>query len=282
MRAGTRLRTRRWSSFAGSSSSVDVGLTGKRALVTGASKGIGLAIVQGLVAEGATVVAGARHSSVELDRLVAAGSVEFAAADLSTRGGPAALVDAALAGGPLDVVVNNAGAVTPRLAGFAAIGDEDWAATFELTFFAAVRTTRAALPGMVERGSGTIVSVCSVNAFLPDPAVLDYSAAKAALANFSKSLSKEFGPAGIRVNTVSPGPVTTDLWLGEDGVAATVGGAQSVDPHDVAANQAAQAPSGRFTSAAEVADLVVLLAGERAANVTGADFVIDGGLVTTL
>src|SRR5436190_7571460 len=282
MRAGTRLPTRRWSSFAGSSSPVDLGLTGKRALVTGASKGIGLAIVQGLVAEGATVVAGARHSSVELDRLVAAGTVEFVAADLSTRGGPAALVDAALAGGPLDVVVNNAGAVKPRLAGFGAISDDDWAATFELTLFAAVRTTRAALPGMIERGSGTIVTVCSVNAFLPDPAVLDYSAAKAALANFSKSLSKEVGPAGIRVNTVSPGPVTTDLWLGDDGVAATVGGAESVDPRDVAAQQAAQAPSGRFTSAAEVADLVVLLAGERTANVTGADFVVDGGLVTTL
>src|SRR3954453_831775 len=282
MRAGTRLRTRRWSSFAGSSSSVDVGLTGKRALVTGASKGIGLAIVQGLVAEGATVVAGARHSSVELDRLVAAGSVEFVPADLSTRGGPAALVDAALAGGPLDGVVNNAGAVKPRLAGFGAISDDDWAATFELTLFAAGGTTRAALPGMIERGSGTIVTVCSVNAFLPDPAVLDYSAAKAALANFSKSLSKEIGPRGIRVNTVSPGPVATDLWMGDHGVASAVSGASGAKAEDVAAGQAAQASTGRFTTPAEVADLVVLLAGERAANVTGADFVIDGGLVTTL
>src|SRR3954452_24426274 len=244
MRAGPRLPTRRWSSFAGSSSSVDLGLTGKRVLVTGASKGIGLAIVQGLVAEGATVVAGARHSSVELDRLVAAGTVEFVAADLSTRGGPAALVDAALAGGPLDVGVDNAGAVKPRLAGFAAISDDDWAATFELTLFAGVRTTRAALPGMVARGSGTIVTVCSVNAFLPDPAVLDYSAAKAALANFSKSLSKEVGPAGIRVNTVSPGPVSTGLWLGDRGMAATVAAGTGGAAGDVAEQVAGQAPMG--------------------------------------
>src|SRR3954466_9103992 len=249
---------------------MDLGLTGKRALVTGASKGIGLAVARALVAEGASVVAGARTTPVA----VGDGPVEYFQVDLSTRSGPAELVDAALRGGPLDVVVNNVGGVTPRLGGFGAITDDDWAATFELTFFAALRTTRAALPVMLERGSGTIVTICSVNAFLPDPGVIDYSAAKAALANFSKSLSKEVGPAGIRVNTVSPGPVTTDLWLGDDGVAATVGGAESVDPRDVAAQQAAQAPSGRFTSAAEVADLVVLLAGERAANVTGADFVV--------
>src|SRR4051794_10832027 len=257
---------------------MDLGLSGKRALVTGASKGIGLAIARALVVEGATVVAGARTAPGGGDDA----SVEYVPVDLSKPTGPSELVEAALRGGPLDVLVNNVGAVSPRLDGFGAITDDQWARTFELTFFAAVRTTRAALPGMLERGSGTIVTVCSVNAFLPDPGVIDYSAAKAALANFSKSLSKEVGPRGIRVNTVSPGPVTTDLWLGEHGVAATVGGSSDAKPEDVAAQQAEQAPTGRFTTAHEVADLVVLLAGERAANVTGADFVIDGGLVTTI
>ena len=104
------------------------------------------------------------------------------------------------------MLVNNVGAVTPRLDGFLTVTDEQWIDSLKLEFMAAVRTTRAALPQMLEAGQGAIVNTCSVNAFLPDPAVIDYSAAKAALANFSKALSKEVGPRGIRVNTVSPGP----------------------------------------------------------------------------
>jgi NAD(P)-dependent dehydrogenase (short-subunit alcohol dehydrogenase family) len=261
---------------------MDLGLDGKRALVTGASKGIGLAIVRALRDEGARVVAGARGTSAELDALLADGQVEAVAVDLSSVDGPAELVAAALASGPLDILVNNVGAVTPRLHGFLAVTDDDWLASLDLTFMSAVRTTRAVLPGMLAAGAGTIVTVCSVNSFLPDPGVIDYSAAKAALANFSKSLSKEVGPQGIRVNTVSPGPVTTGLWLGDHGVAATVAGASGADAAEVVRQQAGAAPTGRFTDAAEVADLVVFLAGGRAGNVTGADFVIDGGLITTL
>ena len=261
---------------------VELGLNGKRALVTGASKGIGLAIAQALVDEGASVVAGSRTTTAELDRLVRAGTVQAVPVDLASPTGPAALVDAALASGPLDILVNNVGAVTPRLDGFAAITDDDWLSTLTLTFLAAVRTTRAVLPAMIAAGRGTIVTVCSVNAFLPDPSVIDYCAAKAALANFSKALSKEVGPNGIRVNTVSPGPVSTDLWLGDHGVASTVGTAQDVAADEIVRAQEQQAATGRFTSPAEVADLVVLLASDRAGNVTGSDFVIDGGLVTTL
>ena len=180
------------------------------------------------------------------------------------------------------MLVNNVGTVTPRLEGFLSVTDEQWLQSWTLTFMAAVRTTRAALPGMLEVGRGTIVNTCSVNSFLPDPAVIDYCAAKAALANFSKALSKEVGPNGIRVNTVSPGPVSTALWLGDHGVAATVAGAQGGDPAAVAEQQAKEAATGRFTDPQEVAELVILLAGDRAGNVTGADFVIDGGLVQTL
>jgi NAD(P)-dependent dehydrogenase (short-subunit alcohol dehydrogenase family) len=261
---------------------MELGLNGRRAVVTGASKGIGLAVVKALVDEGVSVVAGARTTTTELDRLVQAGTVQAVHVDLASSTGPAALVDSALAAGPLDIVVNNVGAVTPRLDGFVGISDTEWMSTLTLTFLAAVRTTRAALPAMVAAGKGAIVTVCSVNAFLPDPAVIDYCAAKAALANFSKALSKEVGPHGIRVNTVSPGPVSTDLWLGDHGVAATVGGAQGIAADEIVQGQEHQAATGRFTSPAEVADLVVLLATDRTANVTGADFVVDGGLVTTL
>jgi NAD(P)-dependent dehydrogenase (short-subunit alcohol dehydrogenase family) len=138
---------------------------------------------------------------------------------------------------------------------------------------------------MVERGSGTIVTISSVNAFLPDPAIIDYTTAKAALTNFSKALSKEVGPKGIRVNTVSPGPVETPLWLGPQGLAAKVAEKSGVDP-ETARKQIIESQgglaTGRFTRPEEVADLVLLLASGRAGNVTGSDFVIDGGLIKTL
>jgi NAD(P)-dependent dehydrogenase (short-subunit alcohol dehydrogenase family) len=262
---------------------MDLHLSGKAALVTGASKGIGLAIVQALVTEGASVVAGARTMTPALTALADTGRVHPVNVDLSTADGPAALVEAgaALLGGRLDILVNNVGGVQPRTAGFLSVTDEDWLHTFTLNFLSAVRTTRAALPALIENG-GSIVTINSVNASLPDPLVIDYSAAKAALANFSKSLSKEVGPLGVRVNTISPGPVETDLWLGAGGVAETVGGANNLHPMEVAKGAVSGTATGRFTRPEEVADLVLLLAGGRATNVTGSDIVIDGGLITTL
>ncbi|WP_028068088.1 SDR family oxidoreductase [Solirubrobacter soli] len=254
---------------------MDMHLTGKQAIVTGASKGIGLAIVEALLDEGVAVVAAARH----VEGLP--GEVHGVAVDLSSEQGATELVAAAkqVFDGGLDVLVNNVGGVAPRLGGFRSVSDEEWIATLALDFLSAVRVTRGALDLLEARGGGTIVSVNSVNATLADPLVIDYCSAKAALASFSKSLAKEVAPLGIRVNTVSPGPVATDLWLGAGGVAATV--AQGGDASAVAAGAAAQSPTGRFTEPAEVADLVVLLASGRAGNVTGADFVIDGGLIPT-
>jgi NAD(P)-dependent dehydrogenase (short-subunit alcohol dehydrogenase family) len=261
---------------------MDLGLTDKIAVVTGAGKGIGLAVTRALVDEGARVVAGSREISKELGALVETGRVRALALDLATADGPAELVAAAADLGGPDVLVNNVGAVAPRLNGFLEVTDEQWLTSLTLNLMVAVRTTRAALPAMLAAGRGAIVTISSVNAFLPDPTVVDYSAAKAALTNFSKALSKEVGPRGIRVNTISPGPVATDLWLGDGGVAATVGKATGNDPAAVAASAVAGAATGRFTRPDQVADLAVLLAGERAGNVTGADFVIDGGLVTTI
>src|SRR5579863_2958538 len=210
---------------------MDLHLNGKTAIVTGASRGIGLAITRGLVAEGVHVTAGALKSSAELDELAGAGQVRVVEVDLAEPGGPTRLV--AAAGDRIDILVNNVGAAPARPGGFGQISDEDWLASLTLNLMAAVRTTRAALRVMLAAGKGAIVNISSVNAFLPDPGVMDYSAAKAALANFSKSLSKEAGPHGIRINTVSPGPVATDLWLGDHGVAATVSRATGAKPQDV-------------------------------------------------
>jgi NAD(P)-dependent dehydrogenase (short-subunit alcohol dehydrogenase family) len=262
---------------------MDLNLSGKVAVVTGASKGIGLAIARSLAAEGVSVVAGARGSSDELSELASRAAVHPVLVDLTTPDGPARLVDEVVRTfGGLDILVNNVGAVRPRLDGFLALTDDDWDWALTINFLAAVRTTRAALPHLLDRSPATIVTVSSVNSFLPDPTVIDYSAAKGALTNFCKSLSKEFGPQGVRVNTVSPGPVETALWLGDQGVAATVARAGGGNPDAITKRAAAEASTGRFTHPQEVADLVLLLASGRAGNVTGTDFVIDGGLVKTL
>lgn len=256
---------------------MNIDLSGRQAVVTGASRGIGLAVVAALAASGARVTAGARTSSPELARLAAAGSVQVLEADLTDPAGPASLV--ALAGDQVDILVNNVGGAPARTGGFLGVTDADWQATLDLNLMAAVRATRSVLPGMLAAGRGAIVNVCSVNSVLADPAVIDYGAAKAALASFSKALSKEVGGQGIRVNTVSPGPVATDLWLGTGGVAATVSQAGGGRPEDVAGAAAKAMVTGRFSRPDEVAGLVVMLASDLTANVTGADFRLDGGLV---
>lgn len=264
---------------------MDLKLAGKIAVVTGASQGIGLAIVQGLVDEGVTVIAGSRRGSAELDRLADTGAVRSVRIDLSADEAPAQLVAQAADFGGLDILVNNVGAVTPRTEGFVNVTDEDWLGSLNLGLMTMIRATRAAIPMLIERGGGNVVTIGSVNAFLPDPGVVDYSATKAAVWNLSKSLSKEFGPDNIRFNTISPGPVSTALWLGDTGVAATIAKKMGVD-FATAKARVIEAQggfsTGRFTEPAEVADLVLLLASARAGNVTGSDFLIDGGLIKTL
>ncbi len=258
---------------------MDINLAGRTAVVTGGSKGIGLAVVSQLAASGARVVTGAKHLSPEIEELARDKQVTFVEVDLADPDGPAQLV--AAAGDRVDILVNNVGNAQARLSGFLSLTDEDWSATLALNLMAAVRATRAALPGMLAVGAGVIIMTCSVNARLPDPAVIDYSAAKAGLAGFAKALSKEVGPHGIRVNTVSPGPVATDLWLGSDGVAASVSQATGAKPTDVEDQAAAQSVTGRFTQPAEVAALILYLASDQAANITGSDFAIDGGFIPT-
>jgi NAD(P)-dependent dehydrogenase (short-subunit alcohol dehydrogenase family) len=258
---------------------VDLELTDKVAVVTGASKGIGFAVAQELAAEGAKVVAGARH----LESLADTDGVIPLAVDLADPGGPEELVAYAVDKlGRVDVLVNNVGAVHVRVDGFLSLTDADFEASLQLNFFAALRATRAAVRDMTTRGAGTIVNVASVNAFFePDGAVIDYGAAKAALVNVAKSLSQELGPAGIRIASVSPGPVATDLWLGEQGVAQAVGQATGAGADAVRDQMTTNMPTGRFTTPREVATAVTVLASPRMTNVTGANWVIDGGLIKT-
>jgi NAD(P)-dependent dehydrogenase (short-subunit alcohol dehydrogenase family) len=261
---------------------MDLGLTDKVAVVTGASKGIGLAATRALVEEGAHVVAGARTTGTleSIERVTAV------ALDLAAPDGPAQLVQRAIDEfGRIDVLVNNVGAVRIRLEGFLGTSDEEFEWAMQMNFFAALRATRAALVPMVDQGAGAIVNVASVNAFFqPDAGTIDYGAAKAALVNLTKSLAMEFGPRGIRVNAVSPGPVSTDLWLGEHGVAATVAQATGTDADTARAAVVASIggfATGRFTTPEEVATLVTILASPRTGNVTGVNYIIDGGLIKT-
>lgn len=235
-----------------------------------------------MVAEGADVITGSREITPELDALAKSGQVTAIAVDLTATDGPQLLVAAALDVGPVDLLVNNAGAVTPRTNGFLAVTDEQRWQSLQLTFMAAVRVTRQLLPHLLERQAGSIVNTASVNSTLPDPLVIDYSAAKAALLSFTKALSKEVGRAGIRVNAVAPGPVTTGLWLGDHGVAATVSGATGAARDNIAEAAVHDTATGRFTTPEEVADLIVFLLSDRAGNTTGANCTIDGGLIQTM
>ena len=261
---------------------MDLDLDGKVAVVTGAGKGIGLAVTTALADEGARVVAGSR-STGSLDGLK---GVTPVAVDLSSATGAAELIQRAIEDhGQIDVLVNNVGAVRMRTEGFLGTSDDDFAWAMEMNFFIALRASRAALTAMSGRGSGAIVNVASVNAFFqPDAATIDYGAAKAALVNLTKTLAQEFGPRGIRVNAVSPGPVATDLWLGKDGVAETVAKDTGVDA-DTARQRIIAGiggfATGRFTTPEEVATLIAFLASGRAGNITGVNYIIDGGLLKT-
>ncbi|WP_062464733.1 SDR family NAD(P)-dependent oxidoreductase [Demequina soli] len=259
---------------------MDLQLQDATVVVTGAGKGIGLAVCEALAAEGARVIANVRTPSTALSALADRASVTLVAGDITATDTRARLVEAA--GGAPHALVNNAGIAPARPEGFLAVPPDDWAHTFALDLFAGIEMIRAVLPGMLARGSGCVVNVGSLNARLPDPLVIDYSAAKAAFGNVAKSLSKAYGPQGIRFTSVDPGPVATDLWNGAGGVAATVSAAAGIDPAEVRTGAAGQMPTGRFSTPAEVAVLVTLLCSPRVSNVTGSSFVIDGGMAPML
>lgn len=260
---------------------MDLELKDNVALVTGASRGIGLAVTRTLLSEGARVIAVSRNSDA-----LAGPALVHVPADLMDPAAPERLVERAVAEfGGLDVLVNNAGGPPPGVtlprSSFLDAGLEEWQAVFELNLFAVVRLVRAALPALLERG-GTIVNVSSANARQPAPLNVDYSAAKAALTNLTKALSAEYAPSGVRVNTVSPGPVRTHWWTKDGGAADVIASGAGVSRDDVMdqlAPEMMQLSTGRFADPQEVADVVALLASPRSGSTTGADFQVDSGML---
>lgn len=254
---------------------MELELKDKRAVVTGASDGIGLAICRSLLAEGVRVLGCARRPAPGLDGL------EYRTADLTEDGAPEALIaDAVERFGGLDILVNNAGAGRLR-AGFTSMTDEEWLGSLELNLMVAVRSMRAALPHLAD-GGGVIANIASVNATVPIAEAPDYSTSKAALLSAGRSVALEYARNGVRVVTVSPGPVATPFWLGPDGVAAQIEAATGTPAADALAGTAESVPIGRFLEPGEVADAVTFLVSGRAGAITGTEVLVDGGYVQTM
>jgi NAD(P)-dependent dehydrogenase (short-subunit alcohol dehydrogenase family) len=267
---------------------MDLNLNGRIAVVSGASKGIGLAVARTLLDEGARVVATSRRSSPELEAL--AGELVHVPADFMDPAAPADVIAQAIERfGGLDILVNNAGGPAPGSPiphdGFLGRSDADWRAIFELNLFSAVRASRAAIPLLLERGGGAIVNVTSAVGRQPQLFNLDYAGAKAAMSNLTKALSEEFGARGVRVNAVSPGPVRTAWWTDEGGVADVFAAQAGTDRESAMATLAPemmQLTTGRLVDPQEIADAVAFLASPLSASTTGAEFVVDGGLLKAL
>jgi NAD(P)-dependent dehydrogenase (short-subunit alcohol dehydrogenase family) len=250
-----------------------------RALVTGASKGIGLAVANRRHVEGATVLATARTTPPSL-----LDGVQFVAADLASVEGCGTVAEAVRDRlGGIDIVVHVVGGSSAPAGGFAVLDDEQWQRALDLNLFPAVRMDRAVLPMMLAQGSGVIVHITSIQSRLPlADATIAYAAAKAALANYSKGLSKEVSPKGVRVVRVSPGWVETDGAVGLVNELAAKQGTDYNRAQKQLMDSLGGIPVGRPAKPEEVAHLVAFLASSRAASITGAEYIIDGGTVPTV
>ncbi|GAA0733492.1 SDR family NAD(P)-dependent oxidoreductase [Sphingomonas sp. ABOLD] len=251
---------------------------GKRVLVSGGTKGLGRATVARFLAGGARVVTAARTVQDPIE------GVDYVQADLTTAAGGEALASAALARlGGIDILVHVLGGSHAPAGGFAALTEDHWLAELNLNLLAAVRLDRLLIPQMLERGAGTVVHVTSIQAVLPLPdSTTGYAAAKAALRTYSKAISKELGPKGVRVNAVSPGWIMTEAagaFL--ERLRAAKGGTIEEARQSVL-DALGGIPIGRGAEPEEVADLIAYLAADRAAAIHGAEFVIDGGTIRTV
>ena len=252
--------------------------TGKRVLVSGGTKGLGRATVDRFLAGGAKVITSARSA---LDPIA---GVEFVQADLTTAEGGEALARAALDRlGGIDILAHVLGGSATPGGGFVALTDEHWLSELSLNLLAAVRLDRLLIPQMIERGSGAVVHVTSIQSVLPLPdATTAYASAKAALRTYSKSISKELGPKGVRVNTVSPGWIMTegtDVFLKR---IQDANGGTLEDARQLVLNGLGGISIGRGAEPFEVAEAIAFLASDRASSIHGSELVVDGGTVPTV
>ena len=262
---------------------MDLGLDGRVALITGAGSGIGLATARLLRDEGARVLA------ADLDPAAAiagdaGGRGEALRVDLATADGPAAAVAAAVERfGRIDILVNNVG-IAPYRDGFLAVSDEDWKELMEINFFSMVRCCRAAIPHMLAAGRGAIVSVSSDAGHMPGPYFVDYAMTKGMIRLLSKALATEYAQRGIRSNTVSPGPTRTAPW--ERGEFIDALAAQWHVDRETAIERFVRdvrgMPLGRLGAPEDVAATIAFLCSDRAAQITGSDYRVDGGLIATI
>ena len=260
--------------------SFDLELKDRRALVTGGTKGVGAAVVAVLHQAGAKVLTTARSAP---DATMAEG-VLFVAADVSTAQGCTAVAQAVVGQlGSVDIIVNVVGGSSAPGGGFAALDDDEWFKALNQNLMTSVRIDRALLPLMIKQGSGVIVHVSSIQRQLPLPeSTTAYAAAKAALSTYSKSLSKEVAPKGIRVVRVSPGWIETDASVRLAQRLAEQSGTDYEGGKQIIMQSLGGIPLGRPAKPAEVADLIAFLVSARAASISGVEYVIDGGTVPTV